>query len=82
MSGETFVNLMKWPSLRGERYVTDDSSGPYTVMRGSLRDCVEALQRKPESTHHLYEIHFADGAALSSGDVMALVRQQHDTERR
>lgn len=75
MNDIPFANLMKWPSLRGERFITDESSGPYTIMRGTLRDCVEALRRKPESTHHLYEIRFTDGAILSPGDAMALVRQ-------
>jgi hypothetical protein len=46
---------MKWTSLRGERVSAKDGASPYTIMHGSLRDCVDALRGKPEASHKLYE---------------------------
>ncbi len=73
MTSDTSAMLMKWPSLRGERVSPKDGAVPYTIMRGSLRDCVDALRGKPEVSHHLYEVHMSDGAVMSAAEVLALV---------
>ena len=70
---DTSAKLMKWPSLRGERVSAKDGAAPYTIMRGSLRDCIDALRGKPEASHKLYEVHTGDGAILSAAVALALV---------
>jgi hypothetical protein len=47
--------LRKWPSLNNERCAAD--SGPYTVVDGTLDDCMREFMAKPLSARHLYEIH-------------------------
>lgn len=78
MTDDTAVNLMKWPSLRGERISPKDGASPYTIMRGSLRECVDALRGKPEASHHLYELHMSDGGILSAAEALALVPERED----
>ncbi len=73
MNDDASAKLMKWPSLGGERISPKDGASPYTIMRGSLRDCVNALRSKPESSHHLYEIHTGDSAVMSAAEAMALM---------
>lgn len=73
MTTDTTATLMKWPSLNGERISTKDGAAPYTIMRGSLRECVDALSGKPEASHKLYEIHMGDGAIMSAAEALALV---------
>ena len=46
--------LRKWPSLGNQRRTS--SAGPYSLVYGSLEQCVCALMEKPASTRHLYEI--------------------------
>ena len=46
--------LRKWPSLRNQRRTS--STGPYSLVEGSLDDCVRELMAKPAPTRHLYEI--------------------------
>lgn len=77
MADDTAAKLMKWPSLHGERISPKDGAAPYTIMRGSLRECIEVLRNKSESSHHLYEIHMSDGAVLSAADALGLVGSRH-----
>jgi hypothetical protein len=73
MTTDTFATLMKWPSLNGERISPKDGAAPYTIMRGSLRECVDALRAKPEASHKLYEVHTGDVAIMSAAEALALV---------
>ncbi len=73
MTTDTTAKLMKWPSLNGERISPKDGASPYTIMNGSLRDCVDALHGKPEASHKLYEVHTGDGAIMSAAEALALV---------
>lgn len=73
MTTDTTAKLMKWPSLNGERISPKDGASPYTVAHGSLRDCVDTLRAKPETSHKLYEIHTGDGAIMSAAEALALV---------
>lgn len=72
------AKLMKWPSLRGERISPKDGASPYTIMRGSLRDCIDALRGKPEASHKLYEVHTSEGAIMSATEALALVSRKED----
>lgn len=78
MTADSLANLMKWPSLNGERISAIDGAAPYTIMRGSLRECVDALSGKPDASHKLYEIHMGDGAILSAAEALALVPKRED----
>jgi hypothetical protein len=73
MTSDTTAKLMKWPSLNGERISPTDGAAPYTIMQGSLRDCVDALRGKPASSHQLYEMHMGDGGIMSASEALALV---------
>lgn len=73
MRGNTAsARLMKWPSVAGER-VSTDGTAPYTITHGALRECVDALRRKPQSTYHLYEVRLEDGSAFSAAEALALI---------
>lgn len=78
MNDDASAKLMKWPSLRGKRISPKDGASPFTIMRGSLRDCVDALRSKPESSHHLYELHTGDSAVMSAAEAMALMPRWED----
>ena len=43
-----------------------------------MRDCVDALRSKPESSHHLYEIHISDNAVMSAVEATALMPSRKD----
>ncbi len=47
-------------------------------MRGSLHDGVDALRNKPETSHHLYEIHTGDSAVMSAAEAIALMPRRED----
>jgi hypothetical protein len=78
MNDDTSAKLMKWPSLGGERISPKDGASPYTIMRGSLRDCVDALRSKPAASYPLYEIHTGDSAVMSATEAMALMPRRED----
>ena len=78
MNDDITAKLMKWPSLNGRRINPKDGASPYTIMQGSLRDCVDALRNKPESSHHLYDIHTCDNAVMSADEAMALMPKRED----
>ena len=78
MNDYTSAKLMKWPSLGAERISPQDGASPYTIMRGSLRDCVDALRNKPEASHHLYEIHTSDSTVMSATEAIALMPRREN----
>jgi len=78
MTTDATATLMKWPSLNGERISAKDGASPYTIMHGSLRDCVDALRAKPDASHKLYEVHTVDGAIMSAAEALALVSTRED----
>lgn len=78
MNDDTSAKLMKWPSLGGQRISPKDGASPYTITRGSLCDCVDALRGKPESSHHLYEIHTGDSIVISAAEAMALIPKREE----
>ena len=49
--------LRKWPSIKNERISVPD--GPYQIAEGSLNDCIRQFMAKPDTQHHLCEIHTA-----------------------
>ena len=67
--------LLKWPSIKNERA----KNGPYTILDGTLDDCIQKVIAKPSSTHRLYEIHTAPqggliGAVLSETSFREIAR--------
>ena len=72
---EAPATLLKWPSIKNERA----KNGPYTILDGTLDDCIQKVIAKPSSTHHLYEIHTAPqgdliGAVLSETSFREIAR--------
>ena len=49
------ATFLKWPSLNGQRSV--DSNRPYSLLDGTLDECIRQFLAKPNVTRHLYEIH-------------------------
>ncbi|QIG91126.1 MULTISPECIES: hypothetical protein [unclassified Bradyrhizobium] len=47
------ASLYKWPSLNNARR---EDRMPYTVVSGTLDQCIRDFMDKPEKTRHLYEI--------------------------
>ena len=71
------ATLRKWPSIKNDR--ASNALGPYSVLNGTLDDCIREFIAKPVSAHHLYEIHTAPqgelvSAILSPQQVAELVR--------
>jgi hypothetical protein len=69
--------LRKWPSLRNERRA--EGSGPYSLVDGTLDECIREFMAKPTPVRHLYEIHTAPqppsvGAVLSAEHILELAR--------
>ena len=64
--------LRKWPSLNNERR---DGTNTYTVVDGTLKECIHAYMARPERARHLYEIHTAPQSPLVlaafSGEIIA-----------
>jgi hypothetical protein len=74
---EAPATLLKWPSIKNKR--TKNAIGPYTILDGTLDDCIQKVIAKPSSTHHLYEIHTAPqgdliGAVLSETSFREIAR--------
>jgi hypothetical protein len=68
--------LRKWPSLNKERI---SSASPYSVVEGTLDECIRQFSTKPISQQHLYEIHTAPQgelvtAVLSAKQIIELAR--------
>jgi hypothetical protein len=51
--------LKKWPSIGNQRVNADPSSEPYTVIDGTLDECIQKFLQIPISQHHLSEIRTA-----------------------
>ena len=72
--------LRKWPSIKNERVSAADGGGrPYSIVDGTLDDCIRQFMAKPVSQHHLYEIHTAPqgeliGAVLSAEHILEIAR--------
>lgn len=69
--------LRKWPSLKNQRRA--DVAGPYSVLDGTLDQCIRKFMAQPASTRHLYEIHTSPqpplvGTALSEEVIAELAR--------
>ena len=79
MTGQTSVNfaasaeLRKWPSLNNERR---PDRRTYTVIAGTLEECVREFMAKPEATRHLYEIH----TALQPPLILGVLSTEHILE--
>jgi len=65
------ATLRKWPSIKNERIITVDGGGPYSVVDGTLDDCIREFMAKPINQHHLYEIHTAPQGELVSSVLSA-----------
>jgi len=68
--------LRKWPSLNKERI---SNANPYSIVEGTLDECIRQFTSKPISQQHLYEIHTAPQgelitAVLSAKQIIDLAR--------
>src|SRR3954454_18563815 len=68
--------LRKAPSMNKERI---SSATPYTVVEGTLDECIRQFTSKPISQHHLYDIHTTQQGemiteVLSPKQIIELVR--------
>ena len=63
--------LRKWPSIKNERISAADGARPYSILEGSLDDCIRQFMAKPASQRHLYEIHTAPQGGIISGVLSA-----------
>jgi hypothetical protein len=52
--------LRKWPSLNKER----SNANSYSIVEGTLDECIRQFTSKPISRQHLYEIHTAPQGEL------------------
>lgn len=51
------ASLRKWPSVRGQRLTEAKYPSPYTLLEGTLGECLREFMLKPPTQRHLYEIH-------------------------
>ena len=51
------ASLRKWPSVRGQGLAEAKYPSPYTLLEGTLGECLRELMLKPPTQRHLYEIH-------------------------
>jgi len=56
--------LKKYPSLKGQRNPNALYANPYTILDGTLDECIQEFMSKPESQRSLYEIHTASQLPL------------------
>jgi hypothetical protein len=71
--------LKKWPSANKERIGAALGARPYTIISGTLDECIRKFMSQPVSQHHLYEIHATPqsdlvSAVLSDDHVVELAR--------
>jgi hypothetical protein len=50
------ASLRKWPSARGQKRMEAKYPSPYTILEGTLGECLRELMLKPSTQRHLYEI--------------------------
>ena len=48
--------LKKYPSLKGQRNPNALYANPYTILDGTLDECIQEFMSKPASQYGLYEI--------------------------
>jgi hypothetical protein len=65
--------------LRSATSVVPRGSGPYSLVDGTLDECIREFMAKPTPVRHLYEIHTAPqpplvGAVLSEEHIVELAR--------
>jgi hypothetical protein len=75
----TPATLKKWPSVNKDRVSAAFGARPYTIIAGTLDECIRKFMSQPVSQHHLYEIHTAPqsdlvSAILSADHVVELAR--------
>jgi hypothetical protein len=63
------ATFLKWPSLKGQR--REDSDRPYSLLDGTLDECIRQFLAKPTVTRHLYEIHTSAQAPFVGSVVTA-----------
>ena len=63
--------LRKWPSIKNERISAADGAHPYSIVEGSLDNCIRQFMAKPASQRHLYEINTSQQGELISGVLSA-----------
>jgi hypothetical protein len=73
------ATLKKWPSVNKERVSASLGARPYTIIAGTLDECIQKFMSQPVSQQHLYEIHTAPqsdlvSAVLSADHVAELAR--------
>ena len=71
--------LKKWPSRANERTRSGIWPNPYSVVDGTLDECIRKLLAMPAGARHLYEIHTAPQgelitAVMTSEQVSELAR--------
>lgn len=76
---EAPATFRKWPSLNGQRRV--ESAGPYSLLDGTLDECIRQFLAKPTGTPHLDEIHTSPqtsfvGAVVTAENVAELAHLQ------
>jgi hypothetical protein len=76
------ATLKKWPSVNKERVSAGLGARPYTIIAGTLDECIRKFMSQPVSQHHLYEIHTAPqsdlvSAILSADHVVELARPRY-----
>lgn len=49
------ARLRKWPSLKNQRRA--DGAEPYSLLDGTLDECLRQFMTKPAPVRHLYDIH-------------------------
>jgi hypothetical protein len=65
------ATLRKWPSVNKERLSAALGARPYTIISGTLDECIRKFMSQPVSQHHLYEIHTAPQSDLVSAVLSA-----------
>jgi hypothetical protein len=65
------ATLKKWPSVNKERVSPALGARPYTIITGTLDECIQKFISQSVSQHHLYEIHTAPQADLVSAILSA-----------
>jgi hypothetical protein len=65
------ASLRKWPSIKNDRVSAADGGLPYSIVDGTLDDCIRQFMAKPESQRHLYEVNTAPQGELISGVLSA-----------
>jgi len=73
------ASLRKWPSIRGQKLAELKYPSPYTLLEGTLGECLREFMRKPPTQRHLYEIHTSPQDPLvseivSEGQAVELAR--------